>query len=690
MELEREAKQAIEEDDIEKLAALVKENRSRNADLNVDHLLLHALKLGSPAAVRVLLEGGADPNGLGLVPNELFSIPPKTGGPHIVDKILVLLEYGATLKEIGRFSYSTTHSFVKKMVEEEPEKVSKFLDIYFSSYGGKLPLEWEDALLEASAYQHRWEILEKLRHHGLDLTHRGSYRKTLLHIWAEGFHEFHEQSCRERSSSGYEAYRPASHFNYTQEQLERARRTLEVLISAGLDVNAKDDWGETPLHYLCKLGAKKEVLDLLFQVKANPNEKNLFGENPLFLLPPWATESFEALLNYGTDPRAVNCREISPLTQALRIALWETKSEYIKKAIASFDLLIRNGADPSEKANGSSPFFAEFFKMFLKDVISGKIPREDFYGLLENAFRHGSDPNTLYDGGTSLLHYASWIGDVQTVRFLLQKGADPNLTGPDGETPAHKAATSPNAFEVLTELKKAGANLNARDKYGISVAYLCVRNEHLNTSKIKHLALMGMDFKEETLLLDMVKQWEYHRRSPEVQAEKFSLVRFLVQEIGIPLDAKDSKGDTLLHLACKKGNKELAQLLVDLGAKVWEKNAEGKTPGDFLVRKTSAKSATKSSPMPFWAVKLGLLPLKNEKALLEILENEFRVRRGLEGIKRFFEGIIRNEPLVFMDLMSRLPLPQLNGIVGSVIKESFAGALSTSTSPNKNELGLDF
>ena len=51
-------------------------------------------------------------------------------------------------------------------------------------------------------------------------------------------------------------------------------------LDAGADVNLKDNWGRTPLHYAV-MGGHKEIAELLITNGANINKKNDEGKTPL-------------------------------------------------------------------------------------------------------------------------------------------------------------------------------------------------------------------------------------------------------------------------------------------------------------------------------------------------------------------------------------------------------------------------
>jgi uncharacterized protein len=71
---------------------------------------------------------------------------------------------------------------------------------------------------------------------------------------------------------------------------------------------------------------------------------------------------------------------------------------------------------------------------------------------LEKALSAGADVNEQDEQGWTALNWAAGAGDAETVRFLLDRGADATLTGRDNRTPLMiaKAADRKEVAEILT------------------------------------------------------------------------------------------------------------------------------------------------------------------------------------------------------------------------------------------------
>ena len=98
----------------------------------------------------------------------------------------------------------------------------------------------------------------------------------------------------------------------------------------------------------------------------------------------------------------------------------------------------------------------------------------------------GADPNAATNHrGSSPLHYAAdgfitgpvWDAkrQVETIRVLLDKGADVHLTDKNGATPLHRAVRT-RCIAAVRCLLKAGADPRARNKPGSTPFHLAVQN----------------------------------------------------------------------------------------------------------------------------------------------------------------------------------------------------------------------
>jgi ankyrin repeat protein len=82
--------------------------------------------------------------------------------------------------------------------------------------------------------------------------------------------------------------------------------------------------------------------------------------------------------------------------------------------------------------------------------------------------------------------------DIESIRRLLRAGADVDARNKYGQTALMLAAHQGHS-EVVEELVSAGANLNATAKYNLTALMLAVVAGHVNTARF--LARAGTDLK---------------------------------------------------------------------------------------------------------------------------------------------------------------------------------------------------
>jgi ankyrin repeat protein len=205
-------------------------------------------------------------------------------------------------------------------------------------------------------------------------------------------------------------------------------------VEKGANVNATDPDGYTPLHYSLRKGISLLRLVTLL----NPNG---YRQPFSYLLRPDLSKLVKVLLEHGANPNA-------------RIVKGTRK-------MAKLD-----GSDwPQVGLAGATPF--------LLAAAEGNV------GMMRALLAYGADPTLATNDSVTPLLAAAGAGRsgkgertkeeegryLETVKLLLELGADVNTANINGMTAVHAAAQTA-ANEVLQFLVERGARLDVKDRYG--------------------------------------------------------------------------------------------------------------------------------------------------------------------------------------------------------------------------------
>ncbi|CAF1170162.1 unnamed protein product, partial [Didymodactylos carnosus] len=155
------------------------------------------------------------------------------------------------------------------------------------------------------------------------------------------------------------------------------------------------------------------------------------------------------------------------------------------------------------------------------------------------------------DGHTPL-HDAVIVDNISFAHYLLVHGADPTITDKDGNTPLHLAASEDNV-RMCKLLTKTEIDLTSQNKLGKTSLHLACANqmENVATMLINKMStnINVVDHKQRTPLHECAEN------------NNGLLAKCLILH-GADENVKDSRGNTLLHLACEKGSFELIDTLL--------------------------------------------------------------------------------------------------------------------------------
>jgi ankyrin repeat protein len=268
--------------------------------------------------------------------------------------------------------------------------------------------------------------------------------------------------------------------------------TVKALIkSAGVD--SHDNRGATPLMYAAAIGSV-EAMTLLLDAGADVNAKNDFDATPLI----WAAgdpAKCRMLIDRGADVNARSKQGRMPLMLAARR---DDNSGLLR-------LMLAKGAEPDARdGRGNTPLMLA--------AQTGDV------GMIRVLTEQGADVNAANLLGATPLGNAVCSNRLDAVKLLLAKGARPNTAiaslgavrhGPIaiGNLSPLMAAAPYGSVELIRELLQGGANVNAKDVRGMTPLMLAVASETQDVKVVKLLLDAGADVSVKSAAGETALDW---------------------------------------------------------------------------------------------------------------------------------------------------------------------------------------
>ena len=277
--------------------------------------------------------------------------------------------------------------------------------------------------------------------------------------------------------------------------------------------NQSNKAGNTPLLIAAENGHIKVVEALLKYDKIAPNQSNKAGVNPLWMAAQNGHDKIvEALLKHDKI-------DLNQFTKAGASPLWMAAQEGHVKVVEA--LLKHDKIDPNQSNKaGSTPLLIAAQKGYdkiveallkhkgdnqtIKDgtnpLIMGlhigrgtlieSVIEAGYYKVLETLLKHNViDPNlTTKKNGLTFLILAARTGNTETVRVLLDHGADLNQSKLDGVTPLLMAVDKGHVSVVEILLKYKDIDPNKAKLNGLTPLLMAVDKGHISVVEalLKH------------------------------------------------------------------------------------------------------------------------------------------------------------------------------------------------------------
>ena len=288
--------------------------------------------------------------------------------------------------------------------------------------------------------------------------------------------------------------------------------------------------GLAPLHFAVRQGFA-DAAALLLENGADVNQ--VTGDNTSPLLMAIINGHFDLakkLLDRGADPRRASDNGVTPLYAVLNVqwapkTLYPQPRAYTQQTLSHIDMLralLDRGVD-----------------------VNARLKQKVWYS------GYNFDLSGVDEIGATPFWRAAYASDVEAMRLLVAHGADPNI-------PTIKPAGRPRTGD-------AGAREGVTDVSDMPV----VPTGGFGVPPLH--AASGVGYGEGYAA-------NSHRNAPSGWLPG---IKYLVEELGADVNARDHEGNTALHHAAARGDNEVILYLVSKGADVKAVNRAGETTLDM-------------------------------------------------------------------------------------------------------------
>lgn len=203
--------------------------------------------------------------------------------------------------------------------------------------------------------------------------------------------------------------------------------------------------------------------------------------------------------------------------------------------------------------------------------------------LLKLMQRHGSNVNVSDESGRTalLLAFCGGGGSEEMIENLLKNGADVNHMSELDKMSALSYASREGSSSMAKLLVRYNAEIDSKDLEGRTPLYHAASTAWFEEHSALVEFLLGKG-------ADVNSNSAPHKKTPlhaAVKSGSIAMVTQLLLEPNINVEARTHCCRTALHYACRRGHREIAELLLGHDAQLGIKDSQGHTPLMSAIRK---------------------------------------------------------------------------------------------------------
>jgi ankyrin repeat protein len=535
-----------------------------------------ALKKGNSAGFKVFLDAGYDKNSIeGGMPVVLFAY---LKGQNAIVKSL--MEAGADINRADAAGEIMLHHAAMRndgpMVKDLLDKGAQ---INARSADGRTALMY-------ALEKNRIPIAELLIKKGADVNATDRKRQNILHYLAP---------------------------------LQQAGQLIALLPAEGVNVNAKDDTGRTPL-LVAAMSARWSNVELFASKGADVNIADSTGKTPVLMAAEKGNlTAVKTLIDRGSDVKKADASGqtvLHYLAGQRGKAVVQMIPEIIAKGgqvnaksasgatpagmavaggnTAVFAALLESGIDKDGLELNSLPLAVFAYEKRQKEIAKTLLEKgadvkktgslgetmlhavaaQDDWQFANFVLGYNPDLNARDDTGRTPLLSAIDKSAIRVAGLLIEKGADVNVKDRQGQTSLHYLAAARNATGLMAKAQAAGIKVDAKDNSGRTPLAIAVESNRVDN--VEYLLNMGADVNgTDHNGVDLILV---------AYGKNRAMLNLFITKGG-SLDAKSPDGKTLLLMSLEQNDTPLLKLLTEKGANVNERQANGKYPLEFAIEK---------------------------------------------------------------------------------------------------------